>query len=83
MLIEVTLENVHEAARYHAPTGDQPIRFENVSAAAEALMRVILENSPRCPDRTRAINAVRDARMLANSAIALENVDDATNHSRP
>lgn len=81
MLTEVTLENVHEVARYHAPTADQPMRFERISAAAENLMCVILENAPRCPDRTRAINAARDARMLANSAVALENVGDATNHT--
>lgn len=82
MFVEVTVENVHEAFRYHSPQGTQPIRFENISAAAEALARVILENAPRCPDRTRSLNAVRDARMLANAAVALENVDDATNHAR-
>lgn len=74
-LIEVTAENVDEVFSYHSPVGDQPERFKRISEATKFAALVILESAPRCPDRTRALNALRDARMLANSAVALENVE--------
>lgn len=78
-LVEVTPENLDDVFSYHSPSGTQPERFLAISRAMKEAARAILENVPRCPDRTRAINALRDARMLANAAVALEHVEAHTN----
>jgi hypothetical protein len=68
----VTVENVHEAMRYHPPeTEARKIAHGAVNAAAEEFVRVLLEYMPECADGTTAIRRVREARMYANSAIAL------------
>lgn len=63
---------VKEWFTYHAPADDQPERYRNITEAGEALCNAILDNAPRCPDRTVALRTVREARMWANAAIALE-----------
>lgn len=65
----LTLDNVDEAFRYQPwqqyqqETGDM-VR-EALVAAAKAILRVV----PESPSRTRALNCLTDARMLANQAI--------------
>ena len=56
---------------YHKPTEDQVERYNQITAAAKALAKVILDTCPACADRTDAIRKVREARMTANSSIAL------------
>lgn len=73
-MIEINADNVDEVFKYHTPTPDQIPRFQAVNEAAKAFAKVILENVPRTPTRTRALNTIMDTRMLANAGIALEAV---------
>lgn len=64
--------NLLDLFHYHAPRGGQPERYKAVNDAARELARVIVESCPGCADTSTAIRAAREARMWANSAIALE-----------
>lgn len=55
---------------YHAPKGDQAERYAKINAAALEFAKVIRDNTPVCADQTAAICQVREARMMANAAIA-------------
>ena len=55
---------------YHPPKGDQNGRYDRISVAAQDFAQTILECAPSCEDRWIAINKVREARMMANAAIA-------------
>ena len=69
---KITLENVTDVVRYHAPTGTQAARHEFLSKATEGFIAAILANAPDCADRSTAIRCVREAKMWASAAIALE-----------
>ena len=54
---------------YHTPTNDHLNKMGNVrNVIREAIVQVVF-NVPASPARTRAINALLEARMLANQAI--------------
>jgi len=59
------------ASVYHSKPDAEP-EFKAIAQACEENLIEILRNCPPCADRTHALNAVRQARMWANSAIALE-----------
>lgn len=65
----ITLENVAEAFTYQPWNEDQNAAGTMVRQALETAARVILLNVPETPLRTRALNCLIDARMLANAAI--------------
>lgn len=67
------LQKLDEWFRYHAPTGDQPARYEAVRSAAKVLAATIVENCTPSADRSAALRKVREAVMTANASIALEN----------
>lgn len=46
--------------------------FKVVAQGCEGFLIMILQSCPPCADRTQALNCVRQARMWASSAIALE-----------
>lgn len=69
---KITNENVHDVVRYHAPTEVQKQKHEILAAAAEAFMQAILSYSPDCADRSTALRKVREAKMWASAAVALE-----------
>ena len=68
----LTQNQLDEMFRYHAPHGDQVERYQKINDAAKAFAQAILDNCPGSADTTHAIRVVRDARMWANAAIALE-----------
>jgi len=72
---KVTVENVHEVVRYHAPTPDQAMRHEKLAQGAADFIRLILETAPDSADRSAAIRQVREAKMTASAAVALEERD--------
>ncbi len=51
---------------------DAEPEFKAIAQGCEDFLITILKNCPPCADRTTALNRVREARMWANSAIALE-----------
>ena len=68
----LSLANVDHAFTYHPWSEDQAERGRAVTAALIEAARTILRNVPECPTRTRALNNLIDARMLANAAITHE-----------
>lgn len=56
---------------YHKPTEDQVDSYNQITAAAKELARVILNVCPLGADRSAALRKVREAKMTANSSIAL------------
>ena len=65
----LSLKNVRHAFTYHPWNADQQDRGKHVTAALIAAAEAILTAVPECPTRTRALNNLIDARMLANAAI--------------
>lgn len=62
---------VEELFRYHPPTLEQLPRYESINQAAKNFAAVILANCPGGADRAAAIRMLRECRMTANAAIAL------------
>ncbi len=69
---KVTLENVADVVHYHAPSEKQVKQHEDLSFAAERLIECILKTVPDCADRSTAIRCVREAKMWASAAVALD-----------
>lgn len=59
-----------ERFTYHAPTGDQPNRYEQIRAAGKELAQALIDRAPSSPELIMAINHVDQAVMWANAAIA-------------
>jgi hypothetical protein len=68
----VTLENLDEVFTYHPPDDQQQTSYAAINDAAKEFARVILRFAPNCADRQAAIREVRNARMIANAAVALK-----------
>lgn len=65
----LTLDNVETAFTYHPWNLDQKDDGDQVREALITAAKTILRNVPESPTRTRALNCLVDARMLANAAI--------------
>jgi hypothetical protein len=63
---------VRELFTYHAWTPEMITSGEIIRATLMEAYRAILRNAPSCPTRTRALNMLVDARMLANAAITFK-----------
>ncbi len=55
---------------HHAPKGDQAERYTAVRAKILETARLIRDLTPCSPEQARALNALDEAMMLANAAIA-------------
>lgn len=62
-------EEIERMFNYHAWDQERIDKGTKVRRALCDAVKVIIDNVPPCPQRTRAINNLVDARMLANSAI--------------
>lgn len=74
-LTEITLENLDEAFDYKPWNESQQNIGRLYKDCLKQAARVILENVPRSPLRTRTLNALADVRMLGNAAITHEGVN--------
>ena len=68
----LTREDIEEMFTYHAPTGDQPERYQKIRNDAKTLATTIIECTPSSADQTAAIRKLRECVMTANASIALE-----------
>jgi hypothetical protein len=73
----VTLNNLDDIFKYHAPNEEQVERYARINEATKAFARVILEECPDSRERSIAITDLQLVRMTANMSIALEHVEDA------
>jgi hypothetical protein len=64
-------EIVAEFFKYHPPNDFTIPKFAAINQAAKNFAEVVLANCPSGWDRRDAINLIRQARMIANAAIAL------------
>jgi len=55
---------------YHAPKGDQAVRYSSIRQEACALANVIDDLAPDSREKSLAITHLEDAVMWANAAIA-------------
>lgn len=67
----VNFDNYKEVVRYHAPNERQLLAHENLAVAAENFIYTILTCCPSCADTSAAIRHVREAKMTASAAVAL------------
>ncbi|RDG37972.1 Acb2/Tad1 domain-containing protein [Streptomyces corynorhini] len=65
--LDLDLEN---RFTYHPPVGDQDESYEQIRAGGLALAQLLADLCPSSPELTRAVNAVDEAVMLANAAVA-------------
>lgn len=64
-----TLKLIEELFTYHRWDAEQNQQGAAISYALAHAYFTIVQNVPVSPSRTRALNALTDARMLANQAI--------------
>jgi hypothetical protein len=64
-------QTLAELFRYHPPTDSTIPKFAAINQAAKNFAEVVLQNCPSSADRSAAIRSIRDARMTANAAVAL------------
>ncbi|MGW2260264.1 Acb2/Tad1 domain-containing protein [Streptomyces sp. NPDC001780] len=62
--------NIENRFTYPPPVGNQPERYEQIRAGGRTFAELLAEVCPASPELTRAVNAVDEAVMLANAAIA-------------
>jgi len=70
-MARVDLTNAAEVVRYHKPDEIQIKKHEQLAMAAEEFIKAILYSCPECADTTAAIRKVREAKMTASAAVAL------------
>jgi hypothetical protein len=68
-------EKIEELFRYHPPRPDQVPRYETIRNAGKYLAQVIISNTQRGSDQSKAIRKLREAVMAANSSIALDGLN--------
>jgi hypothetical protein len=56
---------------YHAPFGDQPVRYEQLRASAKSLAAMIIKDCPDSRERSLALTYLQQTIMFANAAIAI------------
>jgi len=64
-------EMIAKLFTYHPPTPVTTPKFEAINLAAKHFAEVVAANCPPGPDRSDVIRKIREARMTANAAIAL------------
>jgi hypothetical protein len=64
-------ETLAELFKYHPPTPETLPKCAAINQAAKNFAEVVLQNCPGGKDRSRAIEQIQDARMVANRAVAL------------
>jgi hypothetical protein len=69
----LTDEQIIELHSYHCDPSKEE-KYQKIKSACVELMKVVRDNAPPCSDRTRAFQAIREVRMLANSSVALDSL---------
>ena len=70
----MTNEELKSRFTYHAPTGDQPVRYERIRAKAMMLVAYIDEYCPDSREKSLAVTKIEEAVMWANASIAREDI---------
>lgn len=57
--------------RYHAPKGDQQVRYEEIREQARYFARSIQRMTPQSREQSAALTKLQECVMFANAAIAI------------
>lgn len=69
------LDRIDSDFRYHRPTGDQALIYEDIRADARYLAKLILASTPPSREQSLALTHLEEAVMWANAAIARHDTD--------
>lgn len=69
--MQFTTADLTDMFTYHPPTPDQLPKYAAINEAAKAFAQAVLNNTPPSADQSHAIRLIRDSRMWANAAVAL------------
>jgi len=64
------IPDIEKRFTYHAPKGDQPIKYEAMRTAFKDLAYLVEHYCPDSRERSLALTKVEEAVMWANAAIA-------------
>ncbi len=64
------MKKLNSIYTYHAPTGDQPKRYEAIRAKARELAELIEASCPDSREKSLANTKLEEAVMWANASIA-------------
>lgn len=67
----MTKQQIENTFTYHAPKGDQPVRYEDIRRQARALAEVIARHCPDSREKSLALTNLQQAVMWANASIAI------------
>lgn len=70
MFSKPTDEQLANRFMHHPPKGDQAKRYAAIRHQVLETAKLVRDLTPRSPEQTRAFNALEEAMMLANAAIA-------------
>lgn len=73
---KITAENLHHAVYWHQPTPEKAEKYKHIADACFDFMSSILIHAPDCADRSTALRCAREARMWANSSVALDSTPE-------
>lgn len=63
--------DINRTFQYHAPKGDQTVRYEEIRGCAKVLAEVITKLTPASREQSVALTNLQQAVMWANAAIAI------------
>lgn len=63
-------KQINNTFTYHAPKGDQPLRYEQLRELTKLLATMIHENCPDSRERNLALTHLEESNMWCNAAIA-------------
>lgn len=66
----MTMEELANRFTYHAPKGDQPVRYEEIRAKAMLFALEVHGSCSESRERSLALTKIEEAVMWANAAIA-------------
>lgn len=64
-------EEINSIFTYHAPTGNQPARYETLRSHAREMALLIRDLCPDSRERSLAITNLQQCVMMANASIAI------------
>jgi hypothetical protein len=67
---------VKRTFKYHAPKGNQGVRYEEIRSTARIFAGLIIDLCPASANRTIAIRKLQEAVMFANASIAIDDEED-------
>jgi hypothetical protein len=75
MITDADKDKLEHIFTYHAPKGDQAVRYENLRDLGCRLALLIGRECPYSQERSMALTKVQEAVMWANASIAINEKD--------